>query len=1001
MAFRPEIIEPYFQHMLETNYNHYNPEPSLGFVKTFLTGETNTLTPLPQNWFNEKFARLAELLINENTSPENKQLLVQLFKDPEMYKNSRYKVTQYLVPFEHDLDKLTERYLRMKELLDQMGFSRIELGNMFANYASHFMNMEPVISEEMLRNNSNPVLNLVKEAHLSRTSQEIDERVAKKERHYYDFSVAFATLLKVYNPEKYTEYLRYYEKTDTAPFIAENVMHYCVKTDPEKYLSYFQNRILQCAEQTGEEALQKLYLTLAISTYSPLTEEYNRLVFKVLDLQTAPAAVLSDQAFDNYSSTFFPFTDKREYRHIQLLCLALKLIADTDPVKAIHYWNLLDEKNYCMEKTGFSYLYEILGKQVLPLLQKQLLKKTKNEYSEKERIEALMAIFNNHKEEIDYSLFWNFGAYLSKACRNAVIPFLAEHDNAAEARGVEGLKGRTAEQRLNAARVLSILGKPGAMTALRNSIETEKDDEARDIMLAVAGDEYLAGITESTLPAVIAAHKKRGKLKKELAPWLEETVLPPLFFKNGKQLNNEEVRFIFYRMSRVKDLATEPEIKPVIACIDKERSASFAKEVLRRYKEAGYDAKFKFLLGVAALFGDEEMVGQLQKGIDDWIEGNRKLMAELGIKALSLHQSNKALRVIEWYSRKYKSKKPNFGEAALQSLENAATELGITIHELGDRIVPDFGFHGLFRHFTVNGEEFRAFIDSKFKIAFFNEDNKKIKTIPAAAPDELKEEFKYIGKEIRDIVKSQSSRLEYYLTIQRQWTPEQWRAFFLENPVMFIYATKLVWGVFNEQEKLIATFICNDDTSLLDEQGEEIPLPENGKISIVHPGQLTPGSLDNWKKLLFELSVEQVFPQLDRPLPDMEGIDMSSRMIKKFLHTEMAVGSIRSTLERAGWFKGPTGDGGYLESIKLLYFEKKLEAVLELDGVGVGYGWSNQERTGRLYFIDKSKIKSRYDSIRSEDDEKLIPLHQLPPIFLAEVIGAIDRIKRAEKKTAF
>jgi len=421
--------------------------------------------------------------------------------------------------------------------------------------------------------------------------------------------------------------------------------------------------------------------------------------------------------------------------------------------------------------------------------------------------------------------------------------------------------------------------------------------------------------------------------------------------------------------------------------------------VLQRYKEAGYDAKFKFLLGVAALLGDEETVGILQKGIDEWIEGNRKLMAELGIKALSLHQSNKALRAIEWYSRKYKSKKPNFGEAALQSLENAASELGITIHELGDRIVPDFGFEGLFRHFNVNGEEYRAFIDSKFKIAFFNEDNKKIKTIPAAAPDELKEEFKYIGKEIRDIVKSQSSRLEYYLTIQRQWTPEQWRAFFLENPVMFIYATKLVWGVFNEQEQLTTTFICNDDTSLLDEQGEEIALPENGKISIVHPGQLSPESLQSWKKLLFDYSVEQVFPQLDRPLPDMEGIDMSSRMIKKYLHTEMAVGSIRSTLERAGWFKGPTGDGGYLESIKLLYFEKKMEAVLELDGVSVGYGWSNQERTGRLYFIDKSKVKSRYDSIRSEDDEKLYPLHQVPPIFLAEVIGAIDRIKRAEKKT--
>lgn len=997
MAFKPEILEPYFQQMLETNYNHYNPEPNLSYVKSFLYGETDTLTPLPQTWFNEKFTRFAALLTNETTSPENKQLLIQLFRDPEMYSRFRYNVVPYVIPYDTNLDNLTERYLRMKELLEQLGYSRVDLGNIYANHAGHFMSLELIKSEELIRNKSNPVLNLINEAHLSRTSQEIDDLVARKNRSYYDFSSALATLLKISNPEKQLEYIRNFEKTETPPYIAENVMRYCLVTDPGKYLSYYLRKIQDLGEQAADEAVKKFYMTLAISAYTPNQPEIKRMAIKVLELTTAPGAALADGTIDTFS---FPISKDNDYKYVQLLCLALKITADNDPEQALRYWQQLDEKNYCMEKAGFETAFEALGKPAIHLLQKQLLKKTPNEYSEKERIETLIGLFTNHLANIDFSLFWDFGAYLSKACRNAVIPFLAANDKDAEARGVEGLKGRTAEQRLNAARVLAILGTPGALAALRNSIETEKDDEARDIMLAVAGDEYLAGITEESLPAILAAHKKRGKLKKELAPWLLETDLPPLYFSSGRQLNAEEVRFILYRMSRVKDLVTEPEIKNLIAQIDKERSADFAKDLLHRYKEAGYDVKFKYLLGVAALLGDEEMVGRMQKGIDEWIEGNRKAMAELGIKALSLHKSNKALRAIEWYSRKYKSKKPNFGEAALQSLENAATELSITIHELGDRIVPDFGFQGLFRHFTVNGEEFRAFIDSKFKIAFFNEDNKKIKTIPAAASDELKEEFKYIGKEIRDIVKSQSSRLEYYLTIQRQWPPEQWKAFFLENPVMFIYATKLVWGVFNEAEQLTATFICNDDTSLLDEQGDETTLPETGRISIVHPAQLTAASLENWKKLLFDLSVEQVFPQLDRPVADMEGIDPSSRMIKKFLHTEMAVGSIRSTLEKAGWFKGPTGDGGYLESIKLLYFEKKIEAVLELDGVGIGYGWSNQERTGRLYFIDKSKVKSRYDNIRSEDDEKLIPIGQLPPIFLAEVIGAIDRIKKAEKKVS-
>ena len=188
-----------------------------------------------------------------------------------------------------------------------------------------------------------------------------------------------------------------------------------------------------------------------------------------------------------------------------------------------------------------------------------------------------------------------------------------------------------------------------------------------------------------------------------------------------------------------------------------------------------------------------------------------------------------------------------------------AEELGITIHELGDCVVPDFGFNGLFKHFIVDSDEYRAFIDSKFKIAFFNEDNKKLKAIPAAADVAIKEEFKSISKEVRDIVKSQSSRLEYYLIIQRKWNKEQWEKFFLQNPVMFIYATKLLWGVYDNEGILQQTFMCSDDTSLLDIANDEITIDENSYIGIVHPSQLNEYLLQQWKQVFFDASVDANF----------------------------------------------------------------------------------------------------------------------------------------------
>jgi len=368
-------------------------------------------------------------------------------------------------------------------------------------------------------------------------------------------------------------------------------------------------------------------------------------------------------------------------------------------------------------------------------------------------------------------------------------------------------------------------------------------------------------------------------------------------------------------------------------------------------------------------------------------------MAEYGVGALALQGSNKALRWVELYSRKYKTKKANVGAAALLALEAAAEELNITVYELGDRIVPDFGFEGLFREFAIDGDNYRAFIDSNFKIAFFNDDNKKLKAIPASAANELKDEFKAIAKEVKDIVKSQSSRLEHYLVVQRRWSKEQWQQFFLTNPVMFIYATKLLWGEYDNNE-LKQCFYCQEDTTFMDADDNEISLASAAQIGIVHPLQLSPDDLKTWQRKFFDLSIEPVFSQLDRNIYSLVPEQKEVAIIRTFDGTKTEPGSIRGTLEKYGWRKGPTGDAGFIDAFFKDEDASDVMAVLEVEGVNVsGFDADMDAQLGRLYFRQRVGKNKWITPPKDDKDPVLIPLGKLPEVFYSEVISAIKAIK--------
>ncbi|AEW02119.1 hypothetical protein A4D02_08880 [Niastella koreensis] len=973
MAFTVEQLRPFNEH-ITPGYKSQDVKNNIVLVNDYLTGKTNTLTGLANAYDNYYFKDLTMLLQLPQQWNHNDQLALNVITAPEIWLNV---MQSFIIRMAQQVDATgTEQDWNTLLAFLQNHVTLLEVFHFILNSFKDQFGEEKVHPHAIQ-------LKWLKE-YLGAADKNTLTALIKHYSGVYDqysksgFHLNFLELLMECLPAEVDEYFQ--SNIDDGQLFNFPAIDQALKYNGEKYLAYIIERIKTHLGYIKHRAnVENRFYALVI-----LQDKYPGSVNDLL------IAVSND-----YLSLYPEINKSGWERQINdgkgmyvMSTLAAKILMEADTVSTKEkLWDLIQQTNY-LQQTVLNLLVNTFQAESLPFLLKAM-KASVDGITYHEHVLGLIKRFDSEKHN---EALWDLVLHKSKQLRQLAVEKLGDAENALE-KSKALLSHKKTDVRQAAAQILSLLPSPEAKAVLRKAIGSEKNDDARDVMVLAVAEELYANIDDNMLAQVVADARERGKLAAPLEAWLNEVDLPALYYSTGTQLTNDEVRFLLYRMGRVKTMRSDLEARLIINRLDIEKSAGFALQLIKLFIEKETKPEHKYLLALSALLGNDAVADKIRITIDKWIDNSRFKMAEYGVGALALQGSNKALRWVELYSRKYKTKKANVGAAALLALEAAAEELNITVYELGDRIVPDFGFEGLFREFTVDGDNYRAFIDSNFKIAFFNDDNKKLKAIPASAANELKDEFKAIAKEVKDIVKSQSSRLEHYLVVQRRWNKEQWQQFFLTNPVMFIYATKLLWGVYDNNE-LKQCFYCQEDTTLMDADDNEISLEENAQIGIVHPLQLSAEALKTWQRKFFDLSIEPVFSQLDRNIHSLVPEQKEVTIVRTFDGTKTEPGSIRGTLEKYGWRKGPTGDGGSVDTFFKDEDASELMAVLEVEGVNVaGFDADMNAQLGRLYFRQRVGKNKWITPPKDDKDPVLIPLGKLPEVFYSEVISAIKAIK--------
>lgn len=688
---------------------------------------------------------------------------------------------------------------------------------------------------------------------------------------------------------------------------------------------------------------------------------------------------------------------------VTVLYLFDRLLSDEEPNMARQYIGSWVSACPVVYAPLLKFVSERFGQESVPMLMTALkFNIDKLDFESRDYFNIFFKLLSQYDYSAYYPEIWALTRHKSKKMRELAAVTLAKLGETAIPEAQKLLNDKKADVRQTGSLILSLIRTDRAQHLLLNALEAERNDDARDLMLDSLTGMLPTPTTEAGVLEMVEKARQRGKLDLPALPFVAETALPALYWReSGNPLDVDTVRFLLYRQGRSKDIRPDTEARPLYALIDRDRSQPFANAILKAYFESGADAKYKGCLTVGALLGGPDATDLLKAKVNAWTEASRGKMAEYAVQALAMVGDNKALRAVEFIARKYKSKNKNVGAAAQEAFGIAAQTLGISPYDLADSIIPDFGFEGLFRSFEVDGETYRAFVGTDFKLAFLDEDNRHMKSLPKATSAALKDEFKEVGKEIRDIVKAQSGRLEQYLVTQRKWPVDRWQALFMGNPVMFTYAIRLIWGVFNADQTLVYSFQCLEDQTLVNEEGDEVEWPQDAQLGMVHPLSLTPEQIAHWTEQLADADLIPILPQLTRRVVTLPETARTLTKDRQFEGVEHGGFGFVSKMEKLGWYRGSVQDGGWIANYYKDFSDLGITALLSQQGnISVGY-YDENAALGPVMFVRSGSVRFGnyvYDEPEKDTDERLILFGQVPPIVYSEVMADLSFFKENDQR---
>lgn len=250
-------------------------------------------------------------------------------------------------------------------------------------------------------------------------------------------------------------------------------------------------------------------------------------------------------------------------------------------------------------------------------------------------------------------------------------------------------------------------------------------------------------------------------------------------------------------------------------------------------------------------------------------------------------------------------------------MQLVADNLNISLYELYDIILPNFGFNNRREIiFDYRIRKVKLILNNDFTLILEDKNGKLLKSLPSysekqhdneAMVETAQEEYKYIKKQLPLSIEEWNIRFLQAALLEKKYSKNKWIDMFINNPLLNIYAIKLIWQSYDSNGNLLNSFRVTEDGYFVTNDDEDINIDDAEFLTMLTPYNSSSEIIDKWKEHLEDYEITQPFNQLDLPNSSIKNIDKDLVKDKKY-----KIKPLKKLLEKFGFEEWDDGMGiGY------------------------------------------------------------------------------------------